>query len=392
VLEYYKGKSGLSYNYYSNHDVGGCLEKKMKAFEVAQQFRLPGKVISVESYGEGIINDTYLLVIDAVAESRVILQRINAKVFPQPALVMQNMRVICEHGQSKAPIYSVSDRRDFQFPDIYLTRLDEACWIDEEGAYWRAISFIERSKTLGKLKNLRQAYEIGFALGRFHNLIHSLDQTELHDTLPGFHETPGYLADFDGLVPQDEPFADRLQIDYCLAFIDTHRHLAPVLESVKDELTQCPIHGDPKLNNILFDVSNDQAVSMIDLDTVKPGLVHYDIGDCLRSACNVRGETMSPTQPVVFNMDICDAVLRGYLSEAYFLCHRDYSYFFDAIRLIPFELGLRFFTDYLKGNQYFKVAVPEQNLHRAMIQFKLAADIEKHESQLRGMIIDLAGS
>jgi len=366
----------------------GMFRKKMKAFDVAQQFHLPGKVISAESYGEGIINDTYLLEVDA-ADNRIILQRINAKVFPQPALIMQNMRVICERAQNKAAIYSVSDRRDFQLPRIYLANSGEAYWVDDSGHYWRAIAFIEQTKTLSQLANLRQAYEIGFALGRFHNLIHGIDKIELHDTLPGFHVTPGYLDDFDSNVHRHESFGNRSEVDYCLAFIESHRHLAPVLEQAKDELTQCPIHGDPKLNNILFDVSDDQAVSMIDLDTVKPGLIHYDIGDCLRSACNVTGEAASVEQSVIFDMDICHEVLRGYLSEVYFLCRRDYHFLFDAIRLIPFELGLRFFTDYLKGDQYFKVSAPQQNLHRAMVQFKLTANIEQNESQLREMIVDL---
>jgi len=362
----------------------------MKAFDVAQQFYLPGKVISVADYGEGIINDTYLLEVEA-ADNRVILQRINAKVFSQPALIMQNMRVICEQAQKKTAIYSVSDRRDFQLPRIYLANSGEAYWVDDSGYYWRATAFIEQTKTLRQLANLQQAYEVGFALGRFHNLIHSIDKTELHDTLPGFHVTPGYLADFDGNMHRHELFSHRSPIDYCLAFIESHRHLASVLEQAKDELTQCPIHGDPKLNNILFDVSNDQAVSMIDLDTVKPGLIHYDIGDCLRSACHVMGEAVLAEPPVIFDMDICREVLRGYLSEVYFLGRSDYRFLFDAIRLIPFELGLRFFTDYLKGNQYFKVSTPPQNLYRAMIQFKLTANIEQHESQLREMIIDLEG-
>ncbi len=145
-----------------------------------------------------------------------------------------------------------------------------------------------------------------------------------------------------------------------------------------------PIHGDPKVNNVMLDTATGQAVGMVDLDTVKPGLVHYDIGDCLRSGCNPLGEETEDWEAVRFEPELCRAILAGYLSLARdFLTETDYAYLYDAIRLLAFELGLRFFTDYLAGNVYFKARHPEHNLVRALVQFKLTESIESQAAAIR---------
>lgn len=168
--------------------------------------------------------------------------------------------------------------------------------------------------------------------------------------------------------------------------------MVDVLEAAKHQgkLPLRLIHGDPKVNNILFDTRTEQAVSIIDLDTIKPGLIHYDIGDCLRSGCNPLGEETMNWQAVQFDSDRCQYILQGYLSVAKsFLSPNDYTFLYDAIRLIAFELGLRFFTDFLAGNVYFKVHEPKQNLYRALVQFQLTASIEAQELTLRRLINDL---
>jgi Ser/Thr protein kinase RdoA (MazF antagonist) len=162
-----------------------------------------------------------------------------------------------------------------------------------------------------------------------------------------------------------------------------------VLETAKAQgkLRPRTIHGDPKVNNIMMDTNTGQAISIVDLDTVKPGLVHYDIGDCLRSGCNFMGEETEQWEKVHFYPDLCKAILQGYLSIAReFLTENDFAYIYDSIRLIAFELGLRFFTDYLEGNVYFKVRHLEHNLARALVQFKLAESIELQETVIRNII------
>ena len=147
------------------------------------------------------------------------------------------------------------------------------------------------------------------------------------------------------------------------------------------------MHGDPKVNNILFDQQTNLAMSMIDLDTVKSGLIHYDIGDCLRSGCNPLGEDVAEWEDVNFDTELCSAILSGYLEVGRsFLTEYDYVYIYDAIRVITFELGLRFFTDYLAGNQYFTVKYPEHNLQRSLVQFRLLESIEAQASIIQKII------
>jgi Ser/Thr protein kinase RdoA (MazF antagonist) len=181
-------------------------------------------------------------------------------------------------------------------------------------------------------------------------------------------------------------------VNYCLQFVRARRAWAGVLEEARAQgrLFLRPIHGDPKVNNVMLDTATGEAVGLVDLDTVKPGLVHYDIGDCLRSGGNPLGEETEQWERVNFEPDLGRAILKGYLSLAQdFLTENDYAYLYDAIRLLAFELGLRFFTDYLAGNVYFKARHREHNLARALVQFKLTESIESQEAALRAIIRDL---
>ena len=181
-------------------------------------------------------------------------------------------------------------------------------------------------------------------------------------------------------------------MNHCLGFVAARRVWAGVLEEARAQgrLSLSPVHGDPKVNNVLLDTATGKAVALVDLDTVKPGLVHYDIGDCLRSGCNPWGEETEQWEAVRFDPDLGRALLQGYLAGAGgFLSDHDYHYLFAAIRLIAFELGLRFFTDYLAGNVYFKASRPEHNLARALVQFKLTESIEAQEAAIRAFIRDL---
>ncbi len=232
---------------------------------------------------------------------------------------------------------------------------------------------------------------MGYALGLFHHLLSDLPPGNLADTLPGFHVTPQYLAQFDAVLGQPD-LPSSPEVAFGLQFIEARRAWAGVLEQGRAEgrLRLRPIHGDPKVNNVLLDTATGQAVALVDLDTVKPGLVHYDIGDCLRSGCNPLGEETAHWQAVRFEPELGRALLQGYLGVARdSWSDQDHAYLYDALRLLAFELGLRFFTDYLAGNVYFKVRHPEHNLARALVQFRLTESIEAQEQALRALIRDL---
>jgi Ser/Thr protein kinase RdoA (MazF antagonist) len=263
--------------------------------------------------------------------------------------------------------------------------------VEPDGSYWRAISFIDGSESIDIIKGVEHGREIGYALGRFHHLISDLDPTQLADTLPGFHITPQYLEYYHRVLPTYTG-AVTPEVDYCLKFVEQRQEWARILEDAKSagKLPLRPIHGDPKVNNVMICTTTQQAIGIIDLDTVKPGLVHYDIGDCLRSGCNHLGEETKEWEQVYFDAQMCRSMLEGYLSQASeFLTDDDYEYLFDGIRLIAFELGLRFFTDHLAGDVYFKVKHPNHNLDRALVQFKLTESIEAQEPVIRKIIEDL---
>ena len=360
-----------------------------KLTEIDSQFETGSKNIQVEEIGHGNINGTFLVTLDSVEEKHFVLQRINQNVFPQPKLVMRNMSIFTKHVRQRLQDSPLSSNRRWEVPKVLLTKNNQDHFIDAENSFWRAINFIDKAETFDTIKDNQLASEVGYALGMFHNLISDLPVDKLADTLPGFHVTPTYLKQYENVETQFQVSSKSSEVEYCREFINSRKNWAQVLENaqIQERLHLRPIHGDPKVNNVMIDTFSGQAISIIDLDTVKPGLVHYDIGDCLRSGCNPLGEETEYWERVSFNTDICQSVLGGYLSVAKdFLTENDYIYMYDAIRLIAFELGLRFFTDYLAGNVYFKVKNPEHNLARALVQFKLTESIEIQESVIRKII------
>jgi Ser/Thr protein kinase RdoA (MazF antagonist) len=352
----------------------------------ADQFAQLGKVTGVQAFGSGNINDTFLVTLDSLGEQHFVLQRINTQVFRQPQLVMQNMRIFTEHVHKRLQCTPLNRR--WEVPRVLLTKDAQDHWRDADGSFWRAISFIKGSRSFDTMHDRSHAKEIGYALGMFHNLISDLPPEKLADTLEGFHITPLYLQHYEEVLAKTRPHLS-LEVNYCLQFVSDRKSFAHILENAKDtgDLPLRLMHGDPKINNVMFDTVTQQAVSVVDLDTVKPGLVHYDIGDCLRSGCNPAGEETEQWESVYFDTELCQGILQGYLSVAKaFLTENDYTYMYDAIRLIAFELGLRFFADYLAGNAYFKVKHSEHNLARALVQFKLTESIESQETKIRKII------
>lgn len=350
----------------------------------ARRFSEAGRVLAVREYGSGNINDTFLVTLDAGA---FILQRINRNVFPEPELIIRNLRMILDH--MAAHPQPGSNSHVWVMPDIIQTCDGADYALDDQGNFWRALTFIAGAQTHPRIRTAAHAREVGYALGRFQRLLSDLPPELLSDTLKGFHIVPQYLQRYDAVLRAPAAPLTNPEAQYCLHIIETRRIWGAVLENARAQgiLRLRAIHGDPKVDNILIDDQTGRAVSLIDLDTVKPGLVHYDIGDCLRSGCNPPGEDAESLADVRFDLDLCRAILEGYLSEArHFLVDDDYVYLYDAVRLMAFEMGLRFFSDYLAGNVYFKVRDAQHNLRRAMVQCCLLEHIEALETDIRAII------
>ena len=360
---------------------------------IGTYFLKPGeKIAGVEEYGNGIIHNTYLVRL-AEGQGKFILQRVNTRVFGNPALVMQNIRIVCDHVHKRLEHERDAKFEQWQMLEIMPASDGKDYFVDQQGSFWRGFSFIRDAMPLANVGNREEARQVGTALGRFHFLVHDLGIDRLHDTLPGFHEISHYLGHFDRVVEKSGKLEPSSRLQNCFDFINNRRQLAPVIEKALAEgrLKSRITHGDPKSNNVMLDRNTHKAVSLIDLDTVKPGLVIYDIADCLRSCCNSSGETAGDLATVAFDSNLCQALLSGYLAEYPFLTDVDYEYLYDAIRIIAFELGLRFVTDFLESDVYFKTEYKGHNLDRAMVQFKLAASIESQETQLTSLIADCRG-
>lgn len=355
--------------------------------EIIDQFCAPLALSAVEpvvtALGVGNINDTYLV---RTGNSSFVLQRLNPQVFSQPQLVMANLVTLSTHLAGKINICDQRWENSFLLP----TREGTAFYSDSQGDVWRAITYIDKTITHQTITTSRQAGQVGWALGHFHHLLADLPAADLHETLPGFHVLPCSLAHFDRVRSGAVMRRVDPHLRFCLDFIAARRAGADVLEWARQQgkVRVQIIHGDPKAGNVLFDETSELAVSLIDLDTVGPGLIHYDIGDCLRSCCNAAGEAAEDLSEVVFDMDLCRAALAGYFSGAgAFLSGADRELIFPAVRLISFELGLRFFTDYLAGNCYFKVNHEEENLQRALVQFHLVQSIERQQKEIEALAL-----
>ncbi|MDH3310884.1 MAG: aminoglycoside phosphotransferase family protein [Gammaproteobacteria bacterium] len=358
--------------------------------DIARLFVPDGEAVTIVPLRHGLINDSFL--VTTKSGPWAVLQRINRHVFPKPELIMENLRVLAAHVRGRA-VSGNAAGDEIRLPEILKTQDGRDYVIDAEGGCWRALEYIEDSQTIESIKEIRQAEEVGVALGRFHTLIHNLDPARLHQTLPGFHDAPGYFTRFLRASARPRHVLVERNLLQGLSFVENRWGLTRVLDQARRDgkLMIRPIHGDTKLNNFLFNKNTGKAVSLIDLDTVQPGLIHFDIGDCLRSCANPAGESPEDIASVCFDLDIGRAILEHYFAETReFLTRADFEYFYDAIRLIPFELGLRFLTDHLEGDHYFKIDHPGQNLHRAQVQFRLTASIEEQEQLIKKLITRFA--
>lgn len=351
---------------------------------VLARFAIPGALHQTERFGSGLINDTYLCEFRSDREAgKYVLQRINTGVFRRPDEVMENIGLVTGHIRRK--LAEGTAKSEFLTPDLVLTRDGKAYYVDSAG-FWRVYRFIEDGVVFDRVRDRDHAFETGRALGGFQSLLSDLAPETLHDTLPGFHETPRYLEQFDIALREDR-IGRAAALRHEIEFVEARRGLAPVLMNLVagNEIPVRVVHNDPKVNNVMLHRATGKALCMLDLDTVKPGIVHFDFGDCARSVANPLGEDAPNLDSVRFDADLYRALEAGYLQEtAGFLTGKEREMLPLSVRVITFELGLRFLTDYLEGDSYFRVRYPGHNLHRARVQFTLLSSIEETQSSSPG--------
>ena len=362
---------------------------------LVNRFNIKGRLVTLVPFGNGNINDTFLAVYrNTFTETQVILQRVNKAVFPRPEAIMANMHAITLHCHEKLEADAAAGRDDrvWQMPRIIKTKVGEDFTVDDEGDVWRVITRILSSHAFDSAQSPEHALECGAALGHFHYLISDMDPTSIEDPLPGFHITSCYLAQYNETLKDPRAkdiLSASMEAKRLARYIEERCDFAVSLEKAAacGELKKRMFHGDPKVNNIMIDDFTGKGTAMIDLDTVSPGLVQIDVGDAVRSICNPAGEEELNLGKVTFDETLFQAFMKGYMKEAgAFMDAADRAWLYDAVRLLPFELGLRFFQDYLAGDRYFKVRQPGQNLNRARVQFRLCEAIEARERSIRAFL------
>ena len=351
------------------------------AANAAAHFEMPGDLLRAEPFGHGHINDTYRITFDRGGiRRRYILQRINSGVFHDPLALLDNMQRVLEHLKRK-----VSDPRRVLRP--VPARDGKPCWRDAAGEYWRAADFIEGTVTHFSVRTAKQAYEAARAYGRFQSLLADLPGPRLKETIPGFHDTPKRLADFRKALKADD--AGRAK--------EVAREADFVLENAgiagrfHNGMRERVVHNDTKVDNVLFDHETGEGLCVIDLDTVMPGLPLHDFGDLVRSAVSSAAEDEPDLSKLRISRSIFEGLARGYLETAgAFLSRDEVGLLAFSGRLIAYELGMRFLTDFLNGDTYFKIHHPTHNLERCRVQFRLVELLGEAEGRLQSCVDSLA--
>jgi Ser/Thr protein kinase RdoA (MazF antagonist) len=350
--------------------------------DAARAFEIGGEFVAASPYGSGHINDSYCAVFQRNgAPSRYLLQRINHHVFKNPVVLMENIARVTRHLAAQVSGHPDRCRRVLT---LIPSREGGVLHVDAGGNYWRAYKFIEKATTYDAVESPRQAFEAAKAFGEFQRMLADLPAPRLHDTIPDFHHTPKRFEAFEKAVASDVAGRAKLaraEIEFALA----RKPLARVL--LDAGLPERVTHNDTKINNVLLDDATGEGACVIDLDTVMPGLAAYDFGDMVRTATCPAPEDERDLSKVHMQFPLFEALARGYLTSARsFLTGAEKESLAVAGKLITFEIGIRFLTDYLSGDTYFKVHREGHNLDRCRTQFKLHESIEQQEDRMRGLL------
>lgn len=352
-------------------------------------FDMRSDFVHGESYGSGHINDTYCASYDqAGLRLRYILQRINTNVFRTPVALMENIERVTRHalGSLLAEGNPEARRRTL----TCIPAVDGRPFaVDSSGNYWRVYPFIEGARGYDEIENNEQAYQAAKAFGNFQKLTADLGGERLHETIPDFHHTPKRLAALQAAVDGDRfnrAAEVKSQIDFVLARALDCARVTDLMAS--GEIPERVTHNDTKLNNVLLDEVTAEGVCVIDLDTTMPGSVLYDFGDMIRTATPTTREDDVDLAKLDVRMDRFEALVRGYLSVASsFLTDAELAHLAFSGKLLTLECGMRFLTDYLQGDVYFKIKHPTHNLDRCRNQFAFVAAIEGKLAQMEKLVV-----
>ena len=343
----------------------------MELIQIAEKFELVGKVVSVEPYGEGHINRTYLVTTD---KQRYIMQKINTALFTNVEALMNNIVAVTEFIKNKTE----SEGKDSSRCTLIVipTKDGKKYFTNEEGSY-RTYEFIEGAKAY-QSATAELFKQSGVAFGKFANDLSKFNASVLYEVLPSFHDTTVRYQNFLNAIKNNKSGrANKVQAE--IEFVKSREKYCGILvNAIKNgEIPLRVTHNDTKLNNVMLDNVTGEPVAVIDLDTVMPGSVCYDFGDSIRFGCNTGKEDDENLDNVTFSKALYDSYYDGYVSAFPSITDRERELLPYSALLMTFECGMRFLTDYLDGDTYFRTTRENHNLDRCHTQFKLVEEMEK---------------
>ncbi len=358
-----------------------------KIEEAVVQFAAEGSLVERRPYGNGHINDTFLLVYEMPdgTKKQYILQRMNHEIFRNPQQLMENIVNVTTYLREM--IVSQGGEPDRETLNVVKTRSGENYYQDSDGNYWRLFLFIERTICLEKVESAEDFYDSAVAFGNFQRMLADYPAETLHETIPNFHHTPSRFLAFQRAVREDKlgrAASVKAEIEFALAREKDTFVLTDLLAA--GQLPLRVTHNDTKLNNILFDESSRKALCIIDLDTVMPGLSHYDFGDSIRFGASTGEEDEKDLSRVELDLSLFEVFTKGYLEGCGGrLTDKEIEMLPMGAKLMTYECGIRFLADHLEGDVYFKIHRDGHNLDRARTQFKLVADMEAKWDAMRAI-------
>jgi len=361
--------------------------------EISGLFDVRADFVHGQAYGSGHINDTYCGSFDqAGLRLRYILQRINTNIFKTPVELMRNVERVTRHSLERLLAQDHPEARRRTLTCIpAMDGKSYAC--DAQGGVWRVYPFIERARGYDEIETNEQAYQAAMAFGNFQKLAADLGGERLHETIPDFHHTPKRLEALRAAIEAD--VANRAaglkpEIDFALSRAADCARITDLIAS--GDIPERVTHNDTKINNVLLDDVTAEGVCVIDLDTTMPGSVLYDFGDMVRTAAPTTGEDDTDLKRIDVRLDRFEALVRGYLGAAKsFLNAAEVKHLAFSGKLLTLECGIRFLTDHLQGDVYFKIRRPEHNLDRCRNQFALVAAIEMKLPAMEQIVTSHAG-
>lgn len=336
-------------------------------------FKIDGEIVSCVPYGDGHINDTYLL---TTTEQKYILQKINTSIFSDVDLLMNNINYVLDFMREKITAYGGNPDRETM---TLVPTVDGKTYYMLGNDAYRTYIYIDDTISLSKAENEEHFYQSGVGFGRFARLLDGFDASKIKDVIPFFHDTPVRYEAFIKAVEADA-FGRKKEVEKEIEFVKARRgFMDKIVKALAlGEIPTRVTHNDTKLNNVLLDKESGKAVAVIDLDTVMQGSVCYDFGDSVRFGCSTATEDEVDLDKVHFSLSLFDVYCRGFIGEMKsVLTQKEAELLPIGSIMMTLECGMRFLTDYLSGDTYFKIHREKHNLDRCRTQFKLVAEMEE---------------